>query len=171
MAGAHRAAGRRAALAWIGALALCSTLAHAARAQGSGNEALTRIDDLRALAVQVRKEQRPLLLFFSTPGCPFCLQVRRNYLAPRVRDGEKSGVTIREVEITASRSFVGLDGKPISEYAFAGSYNVRMVPAVLLVDAGMKPLVDPLIGIGAADFYEAFLAEAIETASRKLRSR
>ena len=44
-----------------------------------------------------------------------------------------------------------------------------MVPVVLLVDAAMKPLADPLVGIGAADFYEAFLVEAIETASRRMR--
>jgi glutaredoxin len=167
---ADRAVGRRAALARLGAIALSGALAPVARAQDSG-ATLARIDDLRALAAQVSKERQPLLLFFSTPGCPYCAQVRRSYLAPRVRDGAKSGVMIREVEITASRSFVGLDGKRISESAFAAGYNVRMVPVVLLVDAGMQPLADPLVGIGAADFYEAFLVGAIETASRRLRGR
>jgi hypothetical protein len=168
VARADCALGRRAALGRLGALALSGAFAPLARAQG-GSESLARIDDLRALAAQVGKEQRPLLLFFSTPGCPYCTQVRRSYLAPRVREGDRSGVTIREVEITASRSFVGLDGRRISESAFAAGYSVRMVPVVLLVDAAMKPLADPLVGIGAADFYESFLVEAIETASRKMR--
>ena len=170
MAHADRAAGRRAALVGIGVLALSGPLTRLAFAQGGG-ETLARIDDLRPLAAQVKKEQQPLLLFFSTPGCPYCAQVRRNYLAPRVRDGARSGVAVREVEITASRSFVGLDGRRISESTFAAGYGIRMVPVVLLVDAAMKPLAEPLIGIGAADFYESFLVEAIDTASRRLRGR
>ena len=168
MARADCALGRRAALGRLGVLALYGTLALPARAQGS-SETLTRIDDLRAVAAQVGKERRPLLLFFSTPGCPYCALVRRSYLAPRVLDGGRSGVLIREVDITSSRSFVGLDGRRISENTFAAGYNIRMVPVVLLVDAAMKPLADPLVGIGAADFYEAFLVEAIETASRRMR--
>jgi thioredoxin-related protein len=170
VARADRTAGRRAALGGIGVLALSGSFSLLAREQG-GSEALARIDDLRALAAQVKKDQQPLLLFFSTPGCPYCAQVRRNYLAPRVRDGARSGVAIREVEITASRSFVGLDGKRISESTFAAGYGIRMVPVVLLVDAAMKPLAEPLVGIGAADFYESFLVEAIETASRRLRGK
>ena len=168
MARADCALGRRAALGRLGVLALSGALGPAARAQG-GAETLGRVEDLRVLAARVTKERRPLLLFFSTPGCPYCALVRRSYLAPRVLDGGRSGVLIREVDITSSRSFVGLDGRRISENAFAAGYNVRMVPVVLLVDAAMKPLADPLVGIGAADFYEAFLVEAIETASRRMR--
>ena len=170
MASAERAAGRRKALGRLGALALCGTITPQVRAASDG-ETLARVDDLRALAAQVKRDRQPLLLFFSTPGCPYCAQVRRNYLAPRVREGARSGVTIREVEITASRSFPGLDGRPVSESAFAARYEVRMVPVVLLVDAAMKPLAEPLVGIGAADFYEGLLVEAIETASRRMRGR
>ena len=47
---------------------------------------LASIDDLGALLDAVRTTRRPLLLFFTTPGCPYCREVRRNYLAPRVAD-------------------------------------------------------------------------------------
>ncbi len=78
--------------------------AAASHAQEHG-ESLAHIDDLGALLDAVRTTRRPLLLFFSTPGCPYCREVRRNYLAPRVADGvEASGVVIREVDITSRRA-------------------------------------------------------------------
>ncbi|MCX8116282.1 MAG: hypothetical protein N3D71_14645, partial [Burkholderiaceae bacterium] len=122
---------------------------------------LEPIDDVRALLARVRRERVPLLLFFSTPGCPYCIEVRRNYLAPRARDA-RAGVLIREVDIVSQRSFIDADGKPITEARFAARFGARVVPVVLLVDANLTPLGDPLIGLDGAGFYEAYLANAIE---------
>lgn len=152
------------------ALSIAPTGALRAQARRDGHELLTRIDDLRELAAQVRKQQRPLLLFFSVPGCPYCLEVRRSHLAPRALDAER-GPLIREIEISSRRTFTGLDGRALTEYEFANSRNVRMVPHVVLVDAELKPLADAMIGIGVSDFYGAYLADAIDSATRKLRGR
>jgi len=154
------------------ALAFAPPAAHIARAQApkQGHEPLTRIDDLRVLAAQVGKQKRPLLLFFSLPGCPFCLEVRRHHLAPFAPDAD-GGPLVREVDITSRRTFIGLDGKSTTEYAFANANKVRMVPHVVLLDADLKPLGDPMIGIGVSDFYGAYLADAIESATRKLQSK
>ncbi len=143
----------------------------AARAQEprGGHASLAKVDDLRVLAAQVSRQQRPLLLFFSLPGCPFCLQVRRDHLGPRAREGGDSGPLIREIDITSRREFIGADGRPVRENDFAERQNVRMVPHVVLVDGNLKPLAEPLIGIGVADFYDAYLSDAIESATRKLR--
>jgi len=131
---------------------------------------LEPIDDVRALLARVRRERVPLLLFFSTPGCPYCIEVRRNYLAPRAREA-RAGVLIREVDIVSQRSFIDTDGKPITEARFAARFGARVVPVVLLVDANLTPLGDPLIGLDGAGFYEAYLANAIEAATAKLRAR
>ncbi len=163
---------RRALLAALAATAFSSALVGAARAQSrrQGHEPLTRIDDLRAISAQVRKQQRPLLLFFSIPSCPFCLEVRRTHLAPRLLEPDR-GPLIREIEISSRRTFIRLDGQSTTEYDFANSHNVRMVPHVVLVDADMKPLGEPMIGIGVSDFYGAYLDDAIDSATRKLRGR
>ena len=156
----------------LSALPLSTSLCRLARAQtrGDGHEPLTRIDDLRVLALQVRQQQRPLLLFFSLPGCPFCLEVRRSHLAPLALDAGR-GPLIREIDITSRRTFVGLDGRNTTESEFAGAQKVRIVPHVALADADLKPLAEPMIGIGAADFYGAYLSDAIENATRRLRGR
>ena len=163
---------RRALLAAFATAAFASALASAAHGQSrrEGYEPLTRIDDQRALAAQVRKQQRPLLLFFSVPGCPFCLEVRRTHLAPRMLDADR-GPLIREIEISSRRTFTSFDGTTTTEYDFANSYKVRMVPRVVLVDADFKPLAEPMIGIGVSDFYGAYLNDAIDNATRKLQGK
>ena len=65
-------------------LAVAATVASLPLHAQEHGESLEHIDDLGALLDAVRTTRRPLLLFFSTPGCPYCREVRRNYLAPRV---------------------------------------------------------------------------------------
>jgi hypothetical protein len=163
---------RRAALGRLGALALALCCAHGrAAAQSRHGPELPRLDDLRALAAQSRRERIPLLLFFSTPGCPYCAQARRDHLGPLHARGGAAGALIREIEVVGARSLTDLDGRPLRESALADRFNVRMVPHVELVDADLKPLVKPLVGIDGAGFYGDYLRDAIETASRSIASR
>jgi thioredoxin-related protein len=163
---------RRRALLAVFALACSVGTIGVASAQPrrDGHEPLARIDDLRALAAQVRNQQRPLLLFFSVPGCPFCLEVRRSHLVPRALEADR-GALIREIEISSRRTFTGLDGRTTTEYDFANANGVRMVPHVVVVDGDLKPLGEPMIGIGVSDFYGEYLAGAIDSAMRRLHGR
>lgn len=163
---------RRAAVGRLGAAALTLCFARVdARAQPRHGPELPRLDDLRTLAAQARRERVPLLLFFSTPGCPYCAQARREYLGPLHAQGKAGGVMIREVEITSARTFTDLDGRPLRESALADRFKVKMVPHVELVDAELKPLGRPLIGIDAAGFYGDYLKDAIEAATRQIVAR
>jgi thioredoxin-related protein len=112
----------------------------------------------------------PLLLFFSTAGCPFCIEVRRSYLAPRLKESAGS-LLIREVEIVSRRRFAGVDGSPQTEAELAARFGVRMVPVVQLVDASLAPIGKPLVGIDAAGFYDGYLSAAIDEAQRVMRAR
>ena len=140
-------------------------------AQALHGPELPRLDDLRTLAAQARRERIPLLLFFSTPGCPYCMQARRDYLGPLHAQGKAAGALIREVEIVGTRSFIGLDGRPMRETALADRFNVKMVPHVELVDADLRPLGKPLVGIDAAGFYGDYLRDAIEAAAKQIAAR
>lgn len=131
-------------------------------------EALPAIGDLRELGAQSRREGRPLLLFFSLPGCPHCFDVRRNYLAPRVAQGGASGVIVREIDITSPRMFAGLDGTPVSAADLARRFNVRIAPVVILADGDLHPLAEPLVGIDRSGFYEGYLGAAIDSARARL---
>lgn len=134
---------------------------------------LAPIDDLRALLAQVRKRRVPLLVLFSTPGCPYCLEVRRNYLAPRVAQQatlRAPTLLIREVDITSRAPLLDEGGERITQAAFAARFGVRMVPVVALFDDRLQLIGgEPLIGVDRS-FYESYLARAIEAAERRLRS-
>lgn len=153
---------------WLGGVvAIAASAAGWVRAQ-SHAEHLPRIDDLRELTAEVARRAAPLLVLFSTPGCPYCLDVRRNYLAPRAADAA-STVLIREVEITSTRMLTDLDGSRISERTFAERHGVRVVPVVALFDERVRPLGTPLVGLDQSGFYEAYLQAAIDEAHRRLR--
>jgi thioredoxin-related protein len=152
---------------WLGsaaAIAISATV----RAQPHAEERLQRIDDLRALAAEITRLGVPLLVLFSTPGCPYCLEVRRNYLAPRAADPAAT-VLIREVEITSTRTLTDLDGGRISERSFAERHGVRAVPVVTLFDDRLRPLGTSLVGLDRSGFYESYLQAAIDTARQRLR--
>ena len=115
----------------------------------------------------------PLLVLFSTPGCPFCLEVRRNYLAPRVAEQAAlpaPTVLIREVDITSRAALVDAQGRMITQAELAAQFGVRVVPVVALFDQRAQLLGDPLVGIDRSGFYETYLVRAIEAAERRLRS-
>ena len=142
------------------------------RAQPAADQHLPPLGDLRVLANAITRHKAPLLVLFSTPGCPFCREVRRNYLAPRI--AEQAGKTtpellLRETDITSERIVVDLSGAGITEIVFAARNNVRAVPVVALFDASLRPIGEPLVGLDRSGFYEGYLASAIDAARKYLR--
>jgi len=142
------------------------------RAQTDGRDAhLSPLEDLRVLSASIAKNKTPLLVLFSTPGCPFCREVRQNYLLPRAAEQARSGglkLLLREADIGSQRLIIDLAGTQITEAAFAGRYGVRMVPVVALFDQSLRVVGSPLIGLDRSGFYEAYLASAIAEARRQL---
>ena len=143
------------------------------RAQPSAVDAhLQPLSDLRALADSIAKHKAPLLVLFSTPGCPFCREVRRNYLVPRVNEQAGKAIPdllLRETDITSASAIVDLAGTRITEADFARRHHVRAVPVVALFDALMRLIGEPLVGLDRSGFYEGYLASAIDAARKHLR--
>ncbi len=136
------------------------------------DEHLSPLVDLRAVSNAVARFKAPLLVLFSTPGCPFCREVRRNYLVPRV--DEQAGrampeLLLYETDITSERTIIDLAGARITEVVFARRYHVRVVPVVALLDASMRQLVEPLVGLDRSGFYEGYLTSALDAARKHLR--
>ena len=135
-------------------------------------DSLAPLDDLRVLADTIARHRAPLLILFSTPGCPFCREVRRNYLVPRVAeqmDKATPDLLLRETDITSGRTLTDLSGARITEAAFALRHRVRAVPVVALFDSLLRPIGEPLVGLDRSGFYEAYLASAIDASRKYLR--
>jgi thioredoxin-related protein len=130
-------------------------------------EAIAPAFDLHADSALAHRQGKPLLLFFSLHGCQYCEVVRRNYLAPLLRDA--SPPVLREADITSEQPITGIDGRPTSPKELAAHYHVRVAPTVLLLDGRGELLAPPLVGGDTSGMYGAYLDSALEEAARRLR--
>ncbi|GAB3470638.1 hypothetical protein GCM10027321_41320 [Massilia terrae] len=119
------------------------------------------LTDWQADSGEAARSQRPLVLFFTLPGCRFCEDVRQRYMLSMVREGK----LVREVVLGSAAPVAGLDGASTQE-AVVRKFGVRAAPTVLLVDAQGRALADPIVGGDVAGMYGAYLDHAFERAER-----
>jgi hypothetical protein len=118
---------------------------------------------LAELAVQGRERGVPVLLFFTMPGCPYCAEVRRSYLAPRI-SAQPPALLLREIDITSAAPLADFDGARLTAADLALRYGVRLVPVVIAVDGTGRPIGEPLVGLDRAGFYEGRLQALLDRA-------
>jgi thioredoxin-related protein len=148
---------RAAGLLLLGALAS----AHAA-----GAPALQLLSNWQADSRAAAQGGRPLVLFFTLPGCRFCDDVRQRYMLPLAREGE----LVREVVIDSDRPVAGMPGAA-TQRALARKLGARVAPVVLLVDARGEPLADAIVGGDVAGLYGGYLENAFAAARASLARR
>ena len=124
--------------------------------------------DLRQLAAESARTGSPIVLLFSTPGCPYCAEVRRNYLMPRLSE-TPDRLLLREVDITSPASLIDFDGSATTLQAFAGRHAVRVVPVVMAFDRRGRPIGDALVGLDRSGFYEGYLQNLIDGARQQAK--
>ena len=133
---------------------------------------LPRLRDLQAELAALAPQQAVLVLLVSRHDCPYCLEVRRNYLAPLLR-GADPRLVVRELESDTVAELVDGAGRlqPIAEVL--RQLNVRFFPTVLFFGSGGRALAEALPGLDQAGFYGAYLdgrlqqAQAAALMSRK----
>jgi thioredoxin-related protein len=127
---------------------------------------LPRPESLQIAAQEASALGEPLVLLISTPGCPYCEFVRRNYLAPM----RAQGLAAFQISIydrqTALRDFFG---KPSNAADVALSYNAKLWPTLLFLDTKGQEVAERVVGVSSADFYGAVLEERLATARAKMK--
>lgn len=113
----------------------------------------------------------PIILFFSMKHCPYCREVEEDYLKPMLRNTEYDNkVIIRKVRIDSNGDVTDFAGKIQDVEDFSDSYNVSMVPHLLLVDSQGNQLVEPIVGIRNSHYYSAELDVSIDASTQKIRA-
>jgi len=141
------------------------------RLVAAADSPLPPILDLAALAAEAAQLKIPVIVLFSTPGCPYCREARQNYLAPRVAEQQRRRAPeylLREVDITSRRPIGTFDGRALTESQFADRFDVHVVPVLMAFGADWRPLGDPLVGIDRAGFYESYVEQLIDAARRRV---
>ncbi len=113
---------------------------------------------------------RPILLFVTQPGCPYCDRARRQYLRHMAKDPQyTSRALLREVSIAAQ--LTDFDGHRITGQELATRLSIRLFPTIVLVDGTGKLLAPALVGYTVPDFYAAYVEERITSAEKTLTAK
>jgi thioredoxin-related protein len=131
---------------------------------------LEMADNLAAATAEKGAARRPIMLFFTQPGCAFCERARRQYIRPLAATPEWSART-RAVEVSRAQKLRGFDGVEATGAEIARRYGVRVYPTVVFVDAGGGALAAPLEGFTVPDFYGAYLEERLQQATARLKGK
>lgn len=149
------------------ALLLVSPRGFAAGAIDAAQERKLRLARPPAWAVALdesARSKRPVVAFFTLPGCPHCLRARAESLRHLAAQAAERGVQVYEIDITDTEPLAG----PGSETpaALARRLDVRRAPTVAFYGP-QGEIAERLVGY-APDFYEASLNRRIETARSAL---
>jgi len=99
------------------------------------------------------KARQPLVVMVSLHRCPWCEEVRNNYLAP-MRAQERLPVV--QVDMLSPRQTRDLQGAPTTHEALVRAWDVEVAPTVLFLGPQGREVADRLVG-GSPDFYSAYL--------------
>lgn len=113
----------------------------------------------------------PILVLYTSPGCPYCERAKSEYLVPMLNDpAYKNKVIMREVDITSQSPITLFNGSKSSGAAFAAQHKITMVPTIKLMDAQNEELAEPIIGLLIQDFYFGYIDSAITLGLQKMRT-
>jgi len=120
---------------------------------------------------------RPIVVMFSTPGCPYCHALRTEHLNELKATQQKLGVFFVEFDLSDRRSFDAQgsgDRPPVfrdlsSPRDLARRLSVRVAPTLVFLGPEGE-LAERLIGYGARDFYAGYLDQRLNEARSRLRA-
>lgn len=112
----------------------------------------------------------PILVLYTSPGCPFCHRAKSEYLLPMLNDpAYKNKVIMREVDITSQSPLTLFNGRKSTGAEFAAQHKVVIVPTIRVINAQDKEMADPIVGLLIPDFYFGYIDSAITSGIQKMR--
>jgi thiol-disulfide isomerase/thioredoxin len=148
---------------------LAAAVAFAPSHSHAAETTLTKATDLQVDAAAARKAGVPILVLYSLPGCPYCEAIRRSHLAPLAAEVPAKAI-IRQIDLQSVAVLRGFDGKPTTHAEFVRARGIKFAPVVSFFGSDGQPIGESLVGTMLPDFYGAYLADALSTATAKVRA-
>lgn len=111
------------------------------------------------------RQQSPLVVMVSLPGCPFCTVARESYLAPMFRE---QYLPIVQVDMLSKQGLRDFKGANTTHEQQIHGWGVRMAPTVLFFGRDGAEVAERLVGGYLPDFYGAYLEQRLLTARKAL---
>lgn len=126
--------------------------------------------DLAADGRQAAELHIPIVVMFSADHCPYCEQVRRDYIDPLPDHPQyRQRVMVRIVTTDSDFTLTDFNGVETTHTHFAFDQGVSLVPTVRFFGVHGERLAPDLVGALLPDFYLDYLESAINQATRNLR--
>lgn len=133
---------------------------------------LVEATDLQPLGRLAAERGVPILLMFSAEHCPYCGQVKEDFLKPMLRNRDyDQRVLIRRLELDRGGRIRDFDGHELGRDDLATRYRVSVTPTLVYLDHRGRELAEKMVGLTTPDYYGGYIDMAIETAAAKLVSR
>lgn len=113
---------------------------------------------------QALGQHQPLVVMVSLHGCPFCAEVRNNYLAPM---HEHEGLQVVQVNMLDPHTLISLAGETTTHTAQVQAWGIKLAPTVLFFGQDGKEVAPRLAG-GPNDFYSAQLDNRLDAARKAI---
>ncbi len=140
------------------------------KSSSSQDNKLPALSHWLEVASAAQKAEVPIVVMVSLEGCGFCKVLRQSHLQP-LHALEKSTprAVVRQIEINGTQTLIAANGVTISHAKFAQNLGARVAPTVYFLNARGEQIAPPLEGGLLPDFYSAYLDDALEVATKKLR--
>lgn len=143
-----------------------------APAAPSGRHDLPPAADLRAEAAHAARAGGPLIVVFSRRDCSWCKALKRDYLQPLAADPRyRDRVVVREIGQDSDAALADFRGEAVTHARFAAAEKIKLVPVVAFYGPDGRRLAEPIVGARLPDFYQSYLEEAIDQATRTLKAK
>lgn len=129
-----------------------------------GDKALPPSQSLPDELAAALADDQPLVVMVSLKGCPWCRQVRNNYLAPM---HEREALPVVQVDMMDARATHDMDGHAISHADLVRQWRVKVAPTVLFLGPDGQEVASRLEGV-SADYYASLLDGRLRRARRAL---
>ena len=119
---------------------------------------------------QSKKFNRPIMLEFSTVGCPFCDALEEEVLKPVIKNNiYENKVIIRKLEVN-NFDIINAAGQQQSRAEFAVNHNIDFYPTVMFFNSEGKEISNRIVGLPILDYVGAQLDNAVALAIMKINN-
>ena len=133
---------------------------------------LIQITDLQKTAQLSKSKNLPILIMFSTEGCPYCELLKEDFLLPMIISGDYTDkILLRELHVSDTDQIIDFKGHKIDSYDFARKYVVKLFPTTIFIDSKGLELTPKIVGVTTPSLFGGRLDSAIDKAVELLRSK
>ncbi|MDX5363336.1 MAG: glutaredoxin family protein [Pseudazoarcus pumilus] len=122
--------------------------------------------DLAATGRAMLRDGLPLVVLYSQDNCSWCDRAR-SQLVPMSRQSD-IGARFAQIDIDRATPLVDFAGRKTTHGRFARDEAARFTPMLVIYGPSGQRLAEPIVGMGAIDFYAEQVLQAIAQARARL---